>query len=319
MKIKSILLKIWGTIKVLAPIGFILSITFFVISTFNAKRSSENLVNNLLKIEQSLSTRHIGIFPNYLPQINNLLAEAEPQDTIIIFEDVLHYGIFSSPNEFKAMTTKLLELSKTNKIVIVYYDVNEENNQNQTFRRCVQESRIKLQYLGKMSTERSSLMQELRQNRDANKLNRSIFQIADSIINEKYFAYSREEADFGQKIKRYLTPLHDNQNDRDSLFYKIDEIKRKNINKPAQTITYMDFYKLYLGIDKLLINVFEEHGIELIGINEFHVMSCWKVGNRAILAFPSKYATDEIGFITQDPVFSNYILTMLRGVKERIQ
>ena len=307
-KIKNITLyasKIWGFIKVLAPIGFILSITFFVISTFNAKRSSERLVSNLMKIEQSLSTRHIGIFPNYLPQINELLSDADKQDTIIIFEDVLHYGIFSSPNEFKVMTRKLLELSKTNKIIIVYYDINEKNNR--TFRRSVQESRIKLQYLGKLASERIEIMKQLQQNENAANENRSNFQIADSIVCEKYFAYSREDADFETKVKKYLTPLYDSTKDKDSLFYRIDEVKRENIGKPIKTITFHDFYKLYLGIDEILINTFESHGMELIGVNEFHVMSCWKTGDKAILAFPSKYATNEIGFITQDPVFSEYI------------
>ena len=270
-----------------------------------------------MKIEQSLSTRHIGIFPNYLPQINELLANANKQDTIVIFEDVLHYGIFSSPNEFKMMTYKLLELSKTNKIIIVYYDIDEKNNR--TFRRSIQESRIKLQYLGKLASERIEIMKELHQNENANNQNRSGFQIADSIVCEKYFAYSREDADFETKVKKYLTPLYDSDKDRDSLFYRMDVVKRINIGKPINTITFNDFYKLYVGIDELLINAFESRGIELIGVNEFHVMSCWKTGSKAILAFPSKYATDEIGFITQDPVFSEYILTMLKGVKEQIQ
>jgi len=309
--------KLWKLIKVLAPIGFILSITFFVISTFNAKHSSERVVNNLMKIEQSLSTKHIGIFPNYLPQINDLLENAASQDTIIIFEDVLHYGVFSSPAEFKIMIYNLLKLSKTNNITIVYYDIDEGNNR--TFRRSVQESRIKVQYLGRLANERIEIMQELRQNRDANNPERNDFQVADSIVCEKYFAYSREDADFEGKVKRYLNPLYDSKKDKDSLFYRIDEIKRKNIEKPINSITFGDFYNMYREIDEELIELFKIHGIELIGVNEFHVMSCWKTGNKAILAFPSKYATSEIGFITQDPVFSDYIHTMLKGVKEQIQ
>ena len=310
--------KLWAFLKVLAPVGFVLSITFFVISTFNAKRSSERLVNNLMKIEQSLSTRHVGIFPNYLPEINDLLANVEEQDTIVIFEDVLHYGVFNSPSDFKKMTTQLLELSKTNKIIIVYYDIDETNGQNRTFRRSIQESRIKMQYLGKMSSERSELMREFSQKREQYP-NRNIFQMADSIVSEKYFAYSREDEDFESKIRKYLIPLYDSKNDSDSLFYRIDEVKRKNIGKPAKKITFADFYNLYRGIDQELIDVYAANGIELIGVNEFHIMSCWKAGDKAILAFPSKYATNEIGFVTQDPVFSEYILTMLKGVKERVQ
>ena len=303
---------------VLAPIGLILSIIFFIVSTYSANRSTEKLVDNLLQIEQSLSTKYVGIFPNYLPQINELLEDAQKNDTIIIFEDVLHYGIFSSPDEFKEMTYKLLDLSKTNKITIVYYNI--DSSQNRIFRRSIQESRIKMQYLGKLSKERAELMRELRRNNNNTEgQSQNNFRIADSIVSEKYFAYSKIEPDFEKKVEKYLTPLFNPEKDADSLFFYIDEIKRKYIGKPAKTITFSDFYNLYEGIDKMLIAALDRNGVELIGVNEFHVMNCWKVGNKAILAFPSKYATNEIGFITQDPVFSDYILTMLKGVKEWIQ
>jgi hypothetical protein len=99
----------------------------------------------------------------------------------------------------------------------------------------------------------------------------------------------------------------------------LDEIKRKNIGKPIQTITFYDFYKMYRDMSKELIDVFEKHNIELIGVNEINVMNCWLNDDKAVLAFPSKYATDEIGFFTQDIVFSEYIYTMLEGVRNQIE
>jgi len=44
-------------------------------------------------------------------------------------------------------------------------------------------------------------------------------------------------------------------------------------------------------------------------------MSCWFNDDRGVFAFPSKYNTDEVAFFTQDHVFSEYINTMLEGVK----
>jgi hypothetical protein len=37
--------------------------------------------------------------------------------------------------------------------------------------------------------------------------------------------------------------------------------------------------------------------------------------HRAILSFPIKYNSDEIGFYSQDPVFIQYIKAMMQGVE----
>ena len=63
----------------------------------------------------------------------------------------------------------------------------------------------------------------------------------------------------------------------------------------------------------------ESKNIELLPLKEDLMMCCWmrsyKGKGRAIFAFPSKYSTDEIGFISQDKAFVRYINTMLKGVK----
>jgi hypothetical protein len=52
------------------------------------------------------------------------------------------------------------------------------------------------------------------------------------------------------------------------------------------------------------------------------MMSCWltKIGKeeRAIFAFPSKYSTDEIGFVSQDKAISRYIYKMIVGIKNNV-
>jgi hypothetical protein len=263
-----------------------------------------------MKIEQSLSTRYLGIFPNYLLEINNLLKTADPKKPTIVFEDVLYYGILSAPQEFKEMVSRLLELSKTSHITIVYYDIN-----GSVFRRMIQEGRIKQKYQGALSSERDELRKKLKQAGDDN-----FYQKADSIVSEKYLDISRnDDIDaFEKKVKSYLEPLYDKENDNDSLYFRIDEAKRLAIDKPIRSITFQDYLKMYRGMSEELIKVFEQHNIELIGINEYLVMSCWLNDEKAILAFPSKYNTDEIGFITQDRVFSEYINAMLIGVKNQL-
>ena len=53
-------------------------------------------------------------------------------------------------------------------------------------------------------------------------------------------------------------------------------------------------------------------------MNEYLTMSCWLVRDKTVLAFPSKYATEEIGFISQDKAFVDYIHTMLVGVRSQL-
>jgi hypothetical protein len=208
------------------------------------------------------------------------------------------------------MMSRLLELSKTSHITIVYYDIN-----GSVFRRMIQEGRIKQEYQGLLSLKRDELRQKLKQAGDNN-----FYMKADSIICEQYLAISRSDDKdaFEKKVKSYLKPLYDKEKDKDSLYFRIDEAKRRAIDKPIQKITFQDYLKMYRGMSQELINVFEQHNIELIGINEYLVMSCWLNDENAIFAFPSKYNTDEIGFITQDRVFSVYINTMLEGVRNQL-
>ena len=63
--------------------------------------------------------------------------------------------------------------------------------------------------------------------------------------------------------------------------------------------------------------------IELIPLQESLLMSCWMADingkEHAIFAFPSKYSTEEIGFMSQDVAFADYIHKMLRGVRSNME
>ncbi|MDR0873401.1 MAG: hypothetical protein LBN27_08050 [Prevotellaceae bacterium] len=294
-----------------APFALLLSIAFFWYEMYENDKENDKMISELKNIEQSLSTRYIGIFPNYLPQINQLLLNANPEKPIIIFEDVLYYGIVSTPNEFKKMINHLLELSKECKITIVYYDTNQR-----IYRRYIRESKINPQFYTEIANETTKLRQQY-QHRQFPK-GQNAYSFADSIVSEKYFALSKDQ-NFEKTIKKYLTPLYNPATDRDSLFWRIDQAKTAPIKKPMDKITFYDYLSMYRGITKELENAFRQHNIELIPINEYLVMSCWYNDNKAVLAFPSKYSTDEIGFYSQDHIFAKYIEKMLDGVKNQVR
>ncbi|MCQ2317534.1 MAG: hypothetical protein MJZ90_01255 [Bacteroidales bacterium] len=66
------------------------------------------------------------------------------------------------------------------------------------------------------------------------------------------------------------------------------------------------------------LNSRDKRNIKLVPLNEYLTMSCWMVKSttnmRAVLAFPSKYSSDEIGFYSQDDAFARYISTMMGGI-----
>jgi hypothetical protein len=307
----SVLFKFFRIARTSMSLGIILSLLFFLYNLNASEKKSRDLVKNLTKLEQSLSTRYLGIFPNYMTQIDEFFANADPEEPVIIFEDVLYYGCLSGPREFKKVIYRLLEMADQGcKITIVHYDID-----GRIFHRIIQEGRFRQPYLGKLDKERRELISELRRQENNNGENQNIYLKADSIVSEKYLALT-DRNEIKKSVDRYLKPLYDSEHDKDSLFYILDEAKRKALDKPVQQIRYHDFLDMYRNISHVLIDCFTEHNIELIGLNEYLTMSCWMNNDKAIVAFPSKFNTDEIGFYTQDQVFLKYINTMLEGVKE---
>ena len=313
---KSIFTKIYKTMVVLSPFGLILSIAFFLVQA----KESKILVGNLTQIEQSLSTRFIGIFPDYLDKINKLLAETphSPKDTskVIIFEDVLFYGAFYNGAAFKEMVQLLTNLSdKGKRIVIAYYDSGDDMRTARMFREVIQESWMRPQDIRNLARERRALMGELRKE---NPSGRSLFSTADSIISEKYFAYYRdqERKEFSERIKKILVPLYDKDN---QIFNNIDNLKNTYLNQPVNQITFHDIYTMCKQVTEELKVYYEQHGIKLIPLNNYLTMSCWSNGERVLFAFPGKYAADEIGFISHDNAILQYIEIMLAGLLNSLE
>lgn len=80
---------------------------------------------------------------------------------------------------------------------------------------------------------------------------------------------------------------------------------------------------MYIDMSRVIIGLYSNYpNIELLPLTESLMMSCWltKIGKeeRAIFAFPSKYSTDEIGFVSQDEAISRYIHKMLVGIKNNV-
>ena len=269
----------------------------------------QDISGNLLEVQNSVSTRYLGIFPDYLTEVNSLLEKREVGDTIVVFEDVLYYGILSKPADFIKMNHMLLShMDEGGHVTIVHY-----NPKGRTFSRMVRESRISPEYFAAMDIEKDSLRRK-RMGFDA-----------DNEVNEKYFALTRDNDlnSLSVNVNKYLKPIAQFADASDEigrelsqLYHQMDSVKTFWLGgKPVTEVKFSDYMNMYKDLTALLSDMYSSHGVELIPIDEYLTMTCWLVSGHAVLAFPSKYATDEIGFYSKDPAFSKYINTMLDGVR----
>lgn len=354
-----------------ASFALFLSVAFFAYEMSEGKRETEEVVNNLMEIQNSLSTRYLGLFPEYISSINTLLEEAiehqktsKYQDSIVIFEDVLYYGIRSDAEGFRRMNQNILLLAHNGcHVTIAHYDPHSMPFNQMVKDGLIKSNYLKAQkkylnnYLSKLkkfnqeceriqhaphSQEQKEsflaltkkyfpeIYQEYSRNGSSNALMRiNDFLYMDSILCELYFDSTKivQEKQLQAKIKGYLIPIPQDKNAKDGITLQVnqmclqlDSVIHTYLNKPYDEIHYVDFKNMYNDMTNTIAQLYKtQPNIELLPLNESLMMSCWltKIGDseRAIFAFPSKYSTEEIGFISQDRAFSDYIHTMLNGIK----
>lgn len=356
-----------------ATFALLLSIALFSYEMISSAKETDEIVDNLIDIQSSLSTRYLGLFPEYIDNINNLLGDAieeqskaEIRDSVIIFEDVLYYGIRSDANGFRKMIENLMTLTNNGcHITMAYYDT-----KGMPFKRMIRDKLIAYEFqkgyrndmnsyrmrIDRFSRERGKLDEELSKEEFDEKMRELInqhfdnylkenparaasmpqlmkniysYRLVDSLLSEQYYRETRD-ADrkaFSGMVTSLLKPLPQNAEATDAtslrinqLCSQLDEIKFNYMNKAHSEITYHDFHNMYRDITLAIVDLLKQQpNIELLPLNESLMMCCWMTSingrEQAIFAFPSKYSTDEIGFISQDVAIARYIHTMLKGVK----
>lgn len=306
-----------------APFALLISIVFFWYEQYNNQKDVDEMVSDMQRIESSLSTRYIGIFPDYLDKINNEILEPAltSKDTadIIIFEDVVFYGcLYNSAAYIKMLENLILLSSKGHHIMVAYYD-NNKNMRGKMFREVIQESWLNQSDLAQIPMERKKILD------DSTFLHGKDFPLrfnrADSIVNEKYFKKYRmeNEREFKARINNILIPYANAKCNCRELLTTLDSIKSDCIDKPIDKITYADIYSMYNSFTDEITSFYTAKGIEMIPLDGYLTMSCWSNGEMVLFAFPGRYAADEIGFISSDITIINYINTMRDGLKNKME
>ena len=339
-----------------AIIGLAITIIIFAYKVYSGRKQFDETVNRLDNISRSLSTRCLGKFPAYISEINDVFSTLEPGDTVIIFEDVLYYGIKSDPVGFSRLQQLLLNHTRQNgKVIVAYYDNHATGSTfpwQTVFHRMIVESRILPKYHAQIAEERYKRMAQAAGDRKLSdtlspqeKIHRAKkMAYIDSCVTEDFFALTRDnDVKAAQKVvDGYMSFLDAIKQDETStvlndavinnLCCNLDSIMHHYIGnsvdkkgKPINEVHFADYKNMYIAITDCIADCYRYHGIELVPLNEYLTMSCWliKPANKnrsvkSILAFPSKYSSDEIGFYSQDELFSEYITTILNGVRGNI-
>lgn len=355
-----------------ATFALLLSVVLFSYEMISGARETDEIVDNLVDIQNSLSTRYLGLFPEYIGNINNLLSEAiehqdksDLRDSIIIFEDVLYYGILSDAEGFRTMIENLLILAERGcHVTIAYYDIG-----GIPFKHMIRDKLISYEYMKLYRADMALYYTKIKNLRiSLNQLQESIpmdeyatkfkyfveksfgddlcrfmnddseinflsritdYVYIDSILCQKYYEFTRNDnpKKFNRNVRGYLVSIPLKNEAINAASYKannlcveLDKIKTYYLKKDVHDISYSDYFNMYADMTKAISKLLgEQPNIELIPLNETLLMSCWMSViddvERAIFAFPSKYSTDEIGFISRDEAIARYIHTMLRGIK----
>ena len=301
-KNSSILIK---RITQSASFALLLSVAFFAYEMSSGAKETKEVVDNLEKIQSSLSTRYLGLFPEYIGNINILLDDAvnhnnrtDLRDSIIIFEDVLYYGIRSDAKGFRNMMKNLLTLTdKGCHVTIAFYDVD-----GYPFKQMIRDKMLSYEYQDQYKNDIRSYrmrMNKLRADKDstqnrtperATALINKYFdnyliqnpcnevqlkeliekienrQYVDSTIIQKYYKLSCESnpKKIARTVKGMLQPLpQEESNDAISLRVnklcnELDSIKTHYMNKPYKEITYSDFYNMYKYITVAIYQTLEK-------------------------------------------------------------
>lgn len=321
-----------------AAVGLLFAVLCLVYDVYHDSEQDKQLkesVDKLAKIEQSLSTRYLGIFPEYITEIGALFDDMAPSDSVVIFEDVLYYGIKSRPKEFYNLNKKLFEHArKGGSVTVAYYNFTKTDRTpvSNIFHKMIIESRISPKYHATMNERRFN---EIVKHRNDSLLARSAMIQLDSVLCEEYFKATRNDdpEKFRKDVEAYLSKALIETDDQihsaaELITYEmcveINSVKQQYLGngKPIENIRFGDYEMMYRKLSGIIGEYYTKYGINLVPLDEYLTMSCWMVqkgnhrGVKTVLAFPSKYSSDEIGFYSQDEAFSKYIGTMLEGVRQ---
>ncbi len=271
--------------------SIIVAAGFSLYQTFQLKNQTDQLknqTNHLQEITQSLPTRCLGKFPDFMNEINQLLEETikdntTNKDTIVIFQDVLTYGLYSNPAEFERLISNILELRNKGYYIKIFIYNKKRKIQNRLIQFC-NDKNLDYENLTDEQIEKALL---------------------DTVAqNEKFSTFAKYPFGESSKNNQFLEIRYR----RDSLLTQFQ--------KNSKTITKKQLFILLDEMSNVIYQILlpesYNHSAKLknlIIINcdiKFNI-HCWSNGKATIFSLPRYSKADELGFSTRDPEFFRYI------------
>ena len=276
----------------------LIALIFALLQTYQAKT-----------IIDSISTRYVGEFPATMGQINKLLLDAT--ESIVIFEDVLGYGMFSEPDEFHKYLTILDKKSADGKLKLEIVIYNNDVNLRTT----------KMQFVGSKYIEK---FRSLRNEKDSAKtieereivINKMVV-FRDSIFTE----YLKENKKKWEYFLNYDFSNEKGQEGKNG-YTQLDKSKNIFKDRDVESIKFLEFYDMLVDFDKKIETILTAGGgrsnvkIETVGI--MHTMNCWLTkgkDTKAIFGFTRGFGSSEIAFTTIDPQLIAHINSLKISMK----
>lgn len=282
--------KRWSFFKIMSSIITVLMLILAFISQYDAK-----------KITESISTRYIGEDTDLHDKMNKEFETAEK--SIVIIDDILAGGFFSTPQKFHKTITLLEEKSDKIPVTVIVYDSTYYRDEvlPKMFFKQKQESVSDDKLLSFSEKQKDSLLREI-------------------INKEKYKSFVEYDYSDDGRIKEYSNLQ--NLNVIKDKYFKVGEGEKAEAKK-FDSITCKQFFDCLAEMIYDTERVLKERrgkkgekGIEIIHIDfkQEHKMFCYLTdGEKAIFGIPdNNLATPVIIFRTADSKF----LKIMEDAKE---
>lgn len=306
--------------------GLLMSFVMFYIQEKEGGRqlaTIKEISGDLSLVQNSLTTKYLGEFPDFVDEIDKLLEyegidNVSSRDTVIIFEDVLYYGIMSKPEGFKNINRKLFKMADDGAhIIIAHYKVG-----GMPFNKTIEQDYIAPnEYLPMLD----AIEQCIRNSRTSTAKENNISMQIDDIMQRFYeLSINNNLEQFKSKIDRYKALKLYSTGDPSDTFEerevnemskKLESVLGESLKEYPVKLPSLDKIKsMYAGLSAVISEFYKRHNIEIIPVSEYFTMSCWMVNHKAVIGFPSKYNSKEIAFYSRDRAFSDYINAILTGI-----
>jgi len=194
-KIKKIWNKLFWSISIVAAFVTIVAAVLTICSLNIAREQTKKLES----MAQEIPTRSLGFSPNHFNEVIRIINQSHIGDSITIFNDILGYGIYSSPDKFEEYLISIVTALKKNVNIDIFIWNHSLISEIGMHRLKIEEDSLKIKTL-----QEAGFKKEAYQNAFHRKTNYNDDTIIKDILNFRYSIFSTTDINttIGEYFKR---------------------------------------------------------------------------------------------------------------------